>query len=294
MAELVRRSGVSPATIRHYLRLELIPSPYPAAQNRYLYDRRHVQALHLVRLLRERRQMPLSEIGRILPSLAKMPGEQAFRPEMWDEVLQSHNRPPRDALPAQRLLDAGLSAFTRHGLSEVTVDDVCGLAGLAKGSFYLHYRSKEELFFATVLAAGAEVSRAFARAASAAPNRSSRAPGESVPSSGEGDSGSGGAAPGRTKGPAEGLTEKEAARLLATALAERLPLLLELLVLAAQRRPGHARVAQEVFVEVRQGIRLHLRPPVAEQAERRVVGEALVQGIRQVIGLIDEHPPSGA
>lgn len=266
MSELVRRTGVRPATIRHYLRLGLIPRPYRAAQNRFLYDRRHVQALSLVKLLRERRQMPLAEIAQILPSLAKMPDEQAFRPDMWDKVLLARPSHQPATSPAERLLAAGLSAFTRHGLSEVTVDDICRLAELAKGSFYLHYHSKEELFFAAVMAAGAEVTEEFGSAACAGP------PHADPP----------------------GLSEEEAAALLGGILAERLPLLLELLALAAQRRPGHARAAQEVFHALRGGIRPHLRPPVGEQAERRVVGDALVQGIRQVIGVIDRNPLPGA
>ncbi len=268
MAELVRRSGVRPATIRHYLRLELIPRPDRATRNRYMYDRRHVQALNLIRLLRERRQMSLTEIARILPSLSKMPGEQAFRPEMWDEVLQAQRLGGRESPPAQRLLVAGLSAFTRHGLSEVTVDDLCRLAGLSKGSFYLHYRSKEELFFAAVAAAGDEVSAAFSKQAIAR-----QASGNSSPA---------------------GLSEDQAARLLGEVLGERLPLLLELLALAAQHRPGCAGAAQQVFLEVRRAVGPYLCAPSAELAERRVVGDALVGGIRHVIGVIDEHPSEGA
>ncbi len=259
MAELVSRTGVSPATIRHYLSIGLIPAPQRAAPNRFLYDRRHEQALHLVRLLRERRQMPLAEIARILPGLAKMPGEQAFRPEMWDEVAQSTARGAIACAPAERLLAAGLTLFTRHGFSEVTVDDLCGTAELAKGSFYLHYRSKEELFFAVVSAAGAEVSRAFAGGASS-----------------------------------DGLSEGEASALLGSALTGRLPLFLDLLALAAQRRPGHARVAQSVFAELRTAVRAHLRPPADESAGRRVLGDALVQGIRHTIGVLDSGPRSGA
>ncbi len=262
MAELVRRTNVSPATIRHYLSLQLIPAPHRVAPNRFLYDRRHEQALNLVKILRSRRQMPLAEIGRILPSLAKMPEEQAFRPEMWDEVAKAHKRPGQSSGPAERLLAAGLTAFTRHGLSEVTVDDVCGLAQLAKGSFYLHYRSKEELFFAVVLAAEAEVSRAFADGADSA-------------------------------GPG-GLSEAEAGALLGRALLGRLPLLLDLLALAAQRRPGYARVAQSAFRELRRAVMVHLRPPVDEAAARRVVGQALVLGIRDIIRVIDSGLPSGA
>lgn len=268
MAELVRRTGVAPATVRHYLSQGLIPPPQRVAKNRFLYDRRHEQALHLVKLLRERRQMPLAEIRRILPSLAKMPDQQAFRPEMWDEVAQGW--PGQRSSPAERLLAAGLAAFARHGFSEVTVDEVCRSAELAKGSFYLHYASKEELFFAAAMAAGTEVSRAFAIHARA---RLGCQAGLDSPA---------------------GLPESEAGAELERAMTGHLPLLLDLLALAAQRRPGHARAAKAVFAELRRGVRAHLRSPVAEGADRRVVGEALVRSIRHVIGVIDNDPPPGA
>src|SRR5205085_1722118 len=58
MAELVERTGTTPATVRHYLELGLLPRPHRVATNRFLYDSRHEQAIRLIRLLRERRQLP--------------------------------------------------------------------------------------------------------------------------------------------------------------------------------------------------------------------------------------------
>lgn len=255
MSELVARTAVRPATIRHYVRLGLLPSPQRVAPNRFLYDRRHEQTLRLVRLLRERRHLPLSQIRRILPSLAKVPDEQAFRTEMWDRVVETELTSRSRSGPAARLLRAGMTAFTRHGFAEVRVDDVCRSAKLAKGSFYRHYRSKEDLFFATAVAAGAEAGRSFSAVVDAMGNGSDAA----------------------------GLSEEEAGRVLSRALTPHLPLMLDLLALAAQRRPGHARVAQTVFADLRTVVRARLRPTVADGAEQRVVGAALLAGIRALI-----------
>lgn len=252
MGELVRRTGVRPATVRHYLSLGLLPPPLRAAANRFLYDRRHEQALRVIRLLRERRQLSLTDIARMLPSLSKMPGDQAFHPEMWDQVMATrlHSGSRRD--PAARLLRAGMAAFSRHGFAEVRVDDVCRSAKLAKGSFYRHYRSKEDLFFATAVAAGAEAGRAFAETVDAV-----------------GRSGDAGA-----------LSEADAELAMGRALAPHLPLMLDLLTQAAQRRPGHARVARSVFADLRRVVSVRLGQP---GADRRVVGQALLMGIRHLI-----------
>lgn len=48
------------------------------------------------------------------------------------------------------LLRAGLGHFERAGLRAARVDDICRDVGIAKGSFYAFFPSKEELFMAIV------------------------------------------------------------------------------------------------------------------------------------------------
>ena len=47
----------------------------------------------------------------------------------------------------QSLYRAGLGLIKSKRLRHVTVDDITKAAGIAKGSFYLYYRSKEELLY---------------------------------------------------------------------------------------------------------------------------------------------------
>ena len=44
-----------------------------------------------------------------------------------------------------KLLDAALREFRVRGYAATTVDDVCNAAGVTKGSFFHHFKSKEEL-----------------------------------------------------------------------------------------------------------------------------------------------------
>lgn len=46
------------------------------------------------------------------------------------------------------LLDAGLTVFGRRGLSAATLDEITREAGVAKGTFYLYFSSKEHLLLA--------------------------------------------------------------------------------------------------------------------------------------------------
>jgi AcrR family transcriptional regulator len=56
----------------------------------------------------------------------------------------------------RRLLSAGREQFSRYGL-RASVDALARAAGIAKGSFYLFFDSKEALFFATLLEVEAEL-----------------------------------------------------------------------------------------------------------------------------------------
>ncbi len=44
-----------------------------------------------------------------------------------------------------RLLDAALNVIRTQGYAATTVDDICAAAGVTKGSFFHHFKSKDEL-----------------------------------------------------------------------------------------------------------------------------------------------------
>jgi len=44
-----------------------------------------------------------------------------------------------------RLLDAAMQAIREKGYAATTVDDICGAAGVTKGAFFHHFKSKEDL-----------------------------------------------------------------------------------------------------------------------------------------------------
>lgn len=47
----------------------------------------------------------------------------------------------------QKLLDSALSVFATHGYERATVDEIVRDAGFSKGAFYVHFGSKEDLFW---------------------------------------------------------------------------------------------------------------------------------------------------
>ncbi len=253
MSEVVERTGIAPSTIRYYIATGLVPPGHRVAANRHLYDERHVESLRLVHLLKVRRKLPLAAIRKILPELLELPADGAFRPEMWEQLVEARARSSAKTSPAARLLEAGVDAFTRRGYAEVRVDDVCQAAKVAKGSFNRHFASKEELYFAAAREVAEMAGRRFLDAGQPA-----------TPTSGA------------------VLTPDEALEVLVEALEPNLALILDLMALAAQRRPGHGRVLREIFTHLYRTVRSRLTPAGAARAEE-ILERALVTGIRRVV-----------
>ncbi|WP_053174763.1 TetR/AcrR family transcriptional regulator [Nonomuraea sp. SBT364] len=56
--------------------------------------------------------------------------------------------PARQLERAHRILDAAAELILRWGYDKTTIDDVAGHAGVAKGTIYLHWRTRDALFAA--------------------------------------------------------------------------------------------------------------------------------------------------
>lgn len=158
LAVLAERSGTPVPTIHHYRQLGLLPEATQLASNRFLYDQRHVDALVMIRLLRERRSMPLEAIREVLPGLLAIEREGVLLADLWEEVIAPRVDQCAPDLVRKRLVAAAREAFARSGFAGVNVADICVAAGIAKGSFYKYFDSKEAIFLeaarSTVAAVG--------------------------------------------------------------------------------------------------------------------------------------------
>lgn len=234
MSELIERTGVSPATVRFYLTGGLLPAPMKLSANRFLYDERHVEVIRLIRILRERRGLSLDAISQLLPDLLPdlvgKPEGGVFHPGMWGRVLADRTQEKLGASTGERLLERGLRAFAEHGYAEVTIDDVCRDIGIAKGSFYRYYASKEELFFAAVGLVGARVVASIAEGSMNAE-----------------------------------LDPARAADLLVASLTPFLGIIFDLSSFSVRRRPGYRSALSALVTQVHEGLRASLGPafPVA-------------------------------
>ncbi|MCY3577785.1 MAG: TetR family transcriptional regulator [bacterium] len=196
ISELVARTGVPAASIHHYRRLGLLPLPRRAAANRFLYDQRHVDAVERIRDLRERHRLPLRHIAQIMDAESTDNADMAKVPDSGEQ-----------------LRDMAIQEFALRGYTEVSVADICTLAGVAKGTFYRHYRSKQDLFFHAVEAVVDNTAEEFAAAVAGQ----------------------------------VGLSRQELTRRLAETLLPGLPIMLEVAKRSVQGQVEHAAAAQRVF-----------------------------------------------
>lgn len=164
---LAERTGTSIPTIHHYRRIGLLPPAVEVASNRFYYDERHVEALEIIRLLRERRNLPLAAIRAMLPELLSLSDDGGLRTDDQDKVVLSYLERSGSSAIANRLVVAARTCFAERGYAAVGVSDICRTAGVAKGSFYRYFDSKEAIFLAaarsTVDAVGEQLDQLPAR-----------------------------------------------------------------------------------------------------------------------------------
>ncbi|HWS94359.1 MAG TPA: TetR family transcriptional regulator [Mycobacterium sp.] len=136
MAELSSRSGVAASTIRHYLRLGLLPEPLRTATTMAWYGPEHLERLTYIRG-RLQAGATLREVGQELagrPSSAAAPAD--------GQLVHSSQR--------ARLIRAGSAVFLRSSFEAASVEDVVKEAGVGKAAFYRHFPGKRDLLAACV------------------------------------------------------------------------------------------------------------------------------------------------
>lgn len=69
---------------------------------------------------------------------------------MTDQQTRQPRRRRRKAARPGEILEAGLQEFARNGLAATRLEDIARRAGIAKGTIYRYFDSKEELFIAVI------------------------------------------------------------------------------------------------------------------------------------------------
>jgi DNA-binding transcriptional MerR regulator len=127
MSELVERSGVSAATIKHYLREGLLPEPMRTSRNMAYYPVEFVERIQLIKRLQEQRFMPLRLIKRVID---EDPDRLAAVIELEDRIVEQALN--SDAAQRQRLSAAEVRR--RYDVPQAVLDRLAELGVLTPGS----------------------------------------------------------------------------------------------------------------------------------------------------------------
>jgi DNA-binding transcriptional MerR regulator len=99
ISELSSRSGVTIPTIKYYIREGLIPNGEVTARNQAVYSEHHLTDLALIRALRERANLSIAAIRRVLVAVADSSGVERSTLEAGVESVK-----------AERLADSGVAS----------------------------------------------------------------------------------------------------------------------------------------------------------------------------------------
>lgn len=133
MSELSARANRPAATIRYYARQGLLPPPVKTGRTMSYYTVEHLERLKQIHAL-QKKGYSLDEIGCMVN---QDPGES-----------QAHLKPVTVYTSKRDVIfRAAVDLFRDKGYDTTTIDDIISRAGIAKGTFYQYFRSKEELFF---------------------------------------------------------------------------------------------------------------------------------------------------
>lgn len=157
LSQLCRAADYHPSTIHYYVRIGLLHVPRKIGLGLYLYDEDHLDRLRKIRALRKRENLSLARIKEMLRQ-----DEEPRIEDQEDAVQVSRTPPARPAAPTviqltqkseenrEKILDAATELLAIKGYEGTAVSDITESISIAKGSFYLYFRDKRELFAACI------------------------------------------------------------------------------------------------------------------------------------------------
>ena len=146
MGELAEASGVSAATIKHYLREGLLPEPVKTSRNMAYYPADFVDRIRMIKQLQEERYMPLRVIKDLLE---EDPDRAKALIELGDRLLQHALASESERIGAEevrgrydvpkevldRLAELGVLTPDEHGYSPADIRIVEAISRFRAGGY---------------------------------------------------------------------------------------------------------------------------------------------------------------
>lgn len=142
-------SGLSKATITHYIKIGLLPPPLIVSSKLHLYDESHLKTLLSIRQYREKEGYSLSEIREALAN-----GRNTYKStaKQIPSLENTNGSLSNDLTSSKRhlLIDKAIQLFSAQGFENIKISDITDAAQIGKGTFYLYFKDKKELLYECV------------------------------------------------------------------------------------------------------------------------------------------------
>ena len=136
ISQLCQESGFKKSTIHYYLNIGVLDPPRKSGLNLYIYDESHLAQLQEIRHLREQEKLPLGVIKEIFQQ-RKEP-QKSLPLKVAPSQLADKKR--------EQILKTAVELFSQKGYEKTTIADIADALSMAKGTFYLYFKDKRELF----------------------------------------------------------------------------------------------------------------------------------------------------
>lgn len=132
ISELERVSGTPASTIRFYLRERLLPPPERRGRTRAFYGKIHVKRLRDIGKMRDSSGLSIKAIQEKLASSTREDAARVADSDSFDR--------------AGDIMKAAIALFRSRGYGNTSLNDIVEGAKISKGTFYLHFKGKSDLF----------------------------------------------------------------------------------------------------------------------------------------------------
>ncbi|MBU2513532.1 MerR family transcriptional regulator [bacterium] len=119
ISELVKRSGVSAPTIKHYINEGLLPQPIKPSKNMAYYEESCIERIKLIKKIQKEKFLPLDMIKRVIDS-----GDSyAQHLEMGEAIIKSHKVP----LQAKKVIESKIERHSGYPVEKINILENEGL-----------------------------------------------------------------------------------------------------------------------------------------------------------------------
>ena len=137
IGELCKLSGLSRSTIYRYIRKGVLPSPKMEGFRSIYFTGEHLRRLKQIKFLRKEEKVNLSEIDNFFPARGL---------DDKNDVISSTPHNDDSELKRLQIINSAARLFSEQGFQNTRISDITDALGIGKGTFYLYFKDKRELF----------------------------------------------------------------------------------------------------------------------------------------------------